>query len=160
MPLTPLLAVLLCSWHLDLAKELVHTCYQMYNTTITGLSPEIAHFNMNPDVGHDIEIHSRDTHNILRPETVESLFYLYRATGNRVYQEWGWQIFSAFEKHSKIESGGYSGLQNVQVGLTQRDTAHHIDCSSYLVSEFVLLLCVYGYKLICPLGSAVCLCRT
>jgi mannosyl-oligosaccharide alpha-1,2-mannosidase len=88
----------------------------MYNTTATGLSPEIAHFNMNPDVGHDIEIHSRDTHNILRPETIESLFYLHRATGDRVYQEWGWQIFSAFEKHSKIETGGYSGLQNVQVG--------------------------------------------
>uniref|UniRef100_A0A2P2LVY4 Alpha-1 2-Mannosidase n=1 Tax=Rhizophora mucronata TaxID=61149 RepID=A0A2P2LVY4_RHIMU len=51
--------------------------------------------------------------NILRPETVESLFYLWRLTGNRTYQEWGWNIFQAFEKNSRIESG-YVGLKDVR----------------------------------------------
>lgn len=50
--------------------------------------------------------------NILRPETVESLFYLYRLTGNKTYQEWGWNIFQAFEKNSRIETG-YVGLKDV-----------------------------------------------
>lgn len=50
--------------------------------------------------------------NILRPETVESLFYLWRLTGNKTYQEWGWNIFEAFEKNSRIESG-YVGLKDV-----------------------------------------------
>lgn len=50
--------------------------------------------------------------NILRPETVESLFYLWRLTGNKTYQEWGWNIFQAFEKNSRIESG-YVGLKDV-----------------------------------------------
>ena len=50
--------------------------------------------------------------NILRPETVESLFYLWRITGNKTYQEWGWNIFQAFEKNSRIESG-YVGLKDV-----------------------------------------------
>lgn len=50
--------------------------------------------------------------NILRPETVESLFYLWRITGNKTYQEWGWNIFQAFEKNSRIDSG-YVGLKDV-----------------------------------------------
>lgn len=52
--------------------------------------------------------------NILRPETVESLFYLWRVTGNKTYQEWGWNIFQAFEKNSRIESG-YVGLKDVSL---------------------------------------------
>ena len=51
--------------------------------------------------------------NILRPETVESLFYLWRLTGNKTYQDWGWNIFEAFEKNSRIESG-YVGLKDVR----------------------------------------------
>ncbi|KAI3515241.1 hypothetical protein L1887_14040 [Cichorium endivia] len=43
--------------------------------------------------------------NILRPETVESLFYLWPFTGNKTYQEWGWNIFQAFEKNSRVEAG-------------------------------------------------------
>ncbi|KAH9624540.1 hypothetical protein KSS87_017750 [Heliosperma pusillum] len=54
--------------------------------------------------------------NILRPETVESLFYLWRLTGNKTYQEWGWNIFQAFEKNSRIESG-YVGLKDVNTGV-------------------------------------------
>lgn len=50
--------------------------------------------------------------NILRPETVESLMYLWRLTGNKTYQEWGWNIFQAFEKNSRIDSG-YVGLKDV-----------------------------------------------
>lgn len=34
-----------------------------------------------------------DRHNLLRPETVESLFYLYRGTKNETYRTWGWNIF-------------------------------------------------------------------
>jgi mannosyl-oligosaccharide alpha-1,2-mannosidase len=50
--------------------------------------------------------------NILRPETVESLMYLWRLTGNKTYQDWGWDIFQAFEKNSRVESG-YVGLRDV-----------------------------------------------
>lgn len=107
------------------------TCFELYNSTATGLSPEIAYFNMAEEGGnYDILIQPRDAHNILRPETVESLFYLHKATmherqqaqqqggqeeaATSVYQEWAWQIFEAFEQHSRVPTGGYSGLQNVQ----------------------------------------------
>lgn len=31
------------------------------------------------------------------------------------YREWGWQIFEAFEKYTKIDSGGYTSLDDVTV---------------------------------------------
>ena len=51
-------------------------------------------------------------YNIHRPETVESLFYLYRATKDPVYRQWGWKIFSAFEKHTKLAEG-YASISDV-----------------------------------------------
>ena len=51
--------------------------------------------------------------NILRPETVESLFVLYRVTGDQVYRDWGWEILQAFRRHSRVHSGGFTTLRNV-----------------------------------------------
>jgi len=52
-------------------------------------------------------------YNLLRPETIESLWYLYVLTGNTTYQDWGWEIFQAFERNAKVDSGGYSSLSSV-----------------------------------------------
>lgn len=41
----------------------------------------------------DMYFKFQDTHNLLRPETVESFYYLHRATRNQRYREWGWAIF-------------------------------------------------------------------
>ena len=41
--------------HLEMAKELMKTCYKMYELMPTGLSPEVAVFNMRPDGQHDID---------------------------------------------------------------------------------------------------------
>lgn len=54
-----------------------------------------------------------DTHNLQRPETIESLFYLYRLTGNKTYQDWGWEIFQSFEKYTRL-ADGYTSISNVQ----------------------------------------------
>lgn len=114
--------------NLKLAEELAKTCFEMYSVTSTGLAPEIAYFNVQgnseggPDGGnksskfiHDIVIKHADRHNLLRPETVESLFVLYRITEDPKYREWGWEIFKAFEKHTKVYSGGYTSLDDVTV---------------------------------------------
>lgn len=114
--------------NLKLAEDLAKTCFEMYSVTATGLAPEIAYFNSenysedNLDGGnktseyiHDIVIKHADRHNLLRPETVESFFVLYRITQDSKYREWGWSIFEAFEKHTKVESGGYTSLDDVTV---------------------------------------------
>lgn len=51
--------------------------------------------------------------NLQRPETVESLFYLYRATKDNMYRDWGWEIFQAFEKYTRVP-GGYASIDNVR----------------------------------------------
>ncbi|XP_067661759.1 endoplasmic reticulum mannosyl-oligosaccharide 1,2-alpha-mannosidase-like isoform X2 [Haliotis asinina] len=100
--------------HMDFAKELTHTCYQTYNKMPTKLSPEITYFNMAPGAQEDLIVKPLDAHNLLRPETVESLLYMHRLTGDKKYREWGWQIFQAFEKYTKIPDGGYSSINNVK----------------------------------------------
>ncbi|CAL8279519.1 unnamed protein product [Merluccius merluccius] len=101
--------------HMDLAQQLMETCHQMYVQMETGLSPEIAQFNLPPAAdGPDINVKTPDRHNLLRPETVESLFYLHRFTKDPKYQDWGWDILQSFNKHTKVASGGYTSINNVR----------------------------------------------
>ncbi|XP_060595880.1 endoplasmic reticulum mannosyl-oligosaccharide 1,2-alpha-mannosidase-like isoform X2 [Ruditapes philippinarum] len=100
--------------HLELGKELTHTCYQMYAKMPTHLSPEIVYFNQAEGAPDDLIVKPLDAHNLLRPETVESLFYLYRITKDEKYRDWGWKIFLAFKKHARIEGLGYSSINNVK----------------------------------------------
>ncbi|XP_055255632.1 endoplasmic reticulum mannosyl-oligosaccharide 1,2-alpha-mannosidase isoform X3 [Moschus berezovskii] len=101
--------------HMELAQALMDTCYQMYRQMETGLSPEIAHFNLHHTKAvKDVQVKAADRHNLLRPEAVESLFYLYRVTGNRKYQDWGWEILHSFNTYTRVPSGGYSSISNVQ----------------------------------------------
>lgn len=41
----------------------------------------------------DMYVKMNDAHNLLRPEFIESIFYMWYFTGNKTYQDWGWQIF-------------------------------------------------------------------
>ncbi|XP_069435678.1 endoplasmic reticulum mannosyl-oligosaccharide 1,2-alpha-mannosidase-like [Ovis canadensis] len=101
--------------HMELAQALMDTCYQMYRQMETGLSPEIAHFNLHHTKAmKDVQVKAADRHNLLRPETVESLFYLHRLTGDRKYQDWGWEILRSFNTYTRVPSGGYSSISNVQ----------------------------------------------
>ena len=117
---------------LNLAIELTKTCWGMYKVMATGLAPEIAHFNIG-DPPHmesdgvlpsakltegdhakwrdDYVIKVNDNHNLQRPETVESLFYMWRITGDPMYREWGWEMFKAFVKYTAADDGaGFTSL--------------------------------------------------
>jgi hypothetical protein len=50
----------------------------------------------------DIQIQAQDRHNLQRPETVESLFYMYRVTGDEMYRQWGWEMFKSFVRHTAV----------------------------------------------------------
>ncbi|KAI8287157.1 Mannosyl-oligosaccharide 1,2-alpha-mannosidase [Colletotrichum sp. SAR11_57] len=118
-----------------LAIELMKTCWGMYAVTDTGLAPEIAWFNateydLQPKPGDrkqrsasstlskwhtDFIIKPLDAHNLQRPETVESLFMMYRVTGDSMYREWGWKIFQAFREHTMAPDGeGFTSLNDVR----------------------------------------------
>lgn len=87
-----------------IGQALIKTCVSLYTSTKTGLAPEIAMFFMkgeeammkNDRSGRDWWIKRQgraigvdppiDARNILRPETVESLFLAYRITGDPIYR--------------------------------------------------------------------------
>jgi len=146
---------------MELARQLTKTCMGMYKVTATGLAPEIAHFHLHdppimmqdriltsPDTlspaadaawKQDYEIKGADAHNLQRPETVETLFYMWRITQDDIYREWGWDMFEAFVKHTAVEGGGgYSSINSVeQIPTTPRDNME----SFWLVSLYFLFSC-------------------
>ena len=50
----------------------------------------------------------------LRPEYLESLYYAYRATGDKKYQDWSWLTFLAINATTHVSSG-YGDINNVNV---------------------------------------------
>ncbi|KAF1800385.1 glycoside hydrolase family 47 protein [Mucor lusitanicus] len=106
-----------------LADELMNSCYDTWVNTATGLAPEKWSWidkdqNMNgyPEVMQKMMLKSgfiaQDTGYDLRPETIESLFYFYRITGDTSYQDKAWKIFEAIEKYCKTTSG-YTRIADV-----------------------------------------------
>uniref|UniRef100_A0A7I4KJW6 alpha-1,2-Mannosidase n=1 Tax=Brugia malayi TaxID=6279 RepID=A0A7I4KJW6_BRUMA len=106
--------------HIELAKDIAEGCHKMYETK-TGLGPEIVYFNTDGSNAQDISIKHMDAHSLLRPEAIEAWFYLYRATGDKIYQQWGWEVFTAIESYAKLEHG-YSSINNVKrIPVTYKD---------------------------------------
>jgi mannosyl-oligosaccharide alpha-1,2-mannosidase len=90
---------------MSLAKQLADGCLDSYKTTMTGLGPEEILFSTNKPMISDGGFY-------LRPEFVESLFILYRTTGDKRYQDFAWDIFQSIEKYCKVEKG-YVGLKHI-----------------------------------------------
>ena len=113
---------------LQLAADLTETCYAMYDTP-SGLAPENTFFDTKTGRKKDV----RDGFNILRPEAVEAIFYLWRSTGDPKYRDWGWEIFQAFERNSRMPDGGYAGLRNVS--RTDQLGNHRNKMESFFMAE-------------------------
>jgi mannosyl-oligosaccharide alpha-1,2-mannosidase len=111
-----------------------------------GLAPEIAHFvtKAGPSFGEhlhmgDMVVKANDAHHLQRPETVESLFVLYRLTKNETYREWGWKIFERWQAHCKVSSGGYASLDSVlTTAPRQRDKMESFFLAETLKYLFLL----------------------
>ncbi|KAG0346285.1 hypothetical protein BG004_001993 [Podila humilis] len=104
-----------------LAKQLTELCYQTYHHSETGLGPETIKFELvsgtngkrfkvNPTTFYDRRS-SRNLY-ILRPETLESLWILYRITGEKKYQDQAWEIFLALERSCRTDIA-YASLHDV-----------------------------------------------
>lgn len=91
-----------------------------------GLAPEKVH--LLEEGGFKVD--GGDVGNVLRPETVESLYYMWRLTGEQQYREWGWEIFQAFQKHAKGDVG-YHSLK-VNLGLPTPLNQQYHSCGGAL----------------------------
>ena len=124
-----------------LARELMKTCWTMYKVAATGLAPDVIDLTLNESLSLDgsgiVSSAAIDTHistsdtsnskwrsdfsintnyaqNSQRPETIESLFYMWRITSDPMYREWAWTLFSSFVDHTASENGaGFVSISNV-----------------------------------------------
>ncbi|GAK66019.1 seven-hairpin glycosidase [Moesziomyces antarcticus] len=117
---------------IDLAKGITGTCWWSYNSSTTGIGPENLIFYTNDDDdrfelislpdgtsrrgkprGNPIVgVRSVHTSYLNRPETIESVFYMWRITGDAVWQERGWQMFASWVTHCMTDAG-FSAIYDV-----------------------------------------------
>ncbi|KIO20367.1 hypothetical protein M407DRAFT_29999 [Tulasnella calospora MUT 4182] len=117
--------------HLDIAKGLATTCYLVYADSFTGLAPDVINFGARggrswselyrqwenhgrhgtpPGLKVDVPVQKDPSKRgydvrlgrwLSRPETIESLFILYRVTGEQIWRNRGYEIFEAIQMWSK-----------------------------------------------------------
>jgi hypothetical protein len=93
--------------HLKIAEGIAETCHFMYESMETKLAPDVARVLPNGQ----LEVH--DGKYILRPETVETYFYLWKVTHNPKYRDWGAAVLDACNKHLKVDAG-FAGSTDVR----------------------------------------------
>lgn len=106
--------------HLKIADKLIDTYMKLYRNYKTGFMPEILELSK--------KIRVLDHQYQLRPETIESIYVMYRFTGLPKYREYAWEIFSNLEKNCKVQHG-YASLRDTESG----DKDDHMD--SYFLAE-------------------------
>lgn len=132
--------------YLEFAESMGKACFQLYNATATGLGADQAVVNL--ETG---EVTPTEMKYFQRPEVVESLFYLWRATHNDIYRNWGWQIVTAIEKHVR-QPGGYSGCYNVQMLPA---TSDNVQQSWFLAETLKYLFLLFSDDSVMPLDRWV-----
>ncbi|KAF7318345.1 alpha-1,2-Mannosidase [Mycena chlorophos] len=76
-----------------------------------GLPPAVAKADRQRVPGRRGYVIDKDAY-LLRPETVETFYLLWRTTGEEKWRERGWAVFEAIEKHSRAEYG-YSSVRYI-----------------------------------------------
>ncbi|KAF4125781.1 mannosyl-oligosaccharide alpha-1,2-mannosidase [Geosmithia morbida] len=121
--------------YIDFGIELANSYYSAYTSTASGIGPEGFQWTIAGDdstggapPGDWQGFYDKagfwvtSSYYILRPETVESLYYAYRVTGDSKYQDFAWDAFQRIQ--TLCRSGvGYAGLADVTVqsGSSQYD---------------------------------------
>jgi hypothetical protein len=95
--------VLALSGDIERAGRLQASCYAMWN--LHGIEPELIDFEKMEVVEGAEAYH-------LRPEIIESAYYLYYYTKDPIYIEMGMKIFDDLRKHCRTDVG-YAALANV-----------------------------------------------
>ncbi|KAJ3335219.1 hypothetical protein HDU93_006114 [Gonapodya sp. JEL0774] len=123
---------------LDWAKAVTEGCVRMYSEGVAGIAPENGEMQ-----GDRIRPAgwgpSQNTKYILRPETLESLFVLYRHTHDPIYRRWARDILFSIERECRVDTGGYAGL--IDVGRPTREGGRSDGMESFFIAETLK----YGY---------------
>lgn len=80
---------------------------------------------------YDFQIHWGQYH--LRPEFIESTYFLYKATGDHYYLQVGKKVLKTLQKHAKVACG-FAAVNDIRTGK------HEDRMDSYLLSETIKYL--------------------
>jgi len=133
--------------HIEIGKGITHTCYEMYRRMATGIAPELVKF----EGSNDFEVSPSASHYLLRPETVESFFVLWRSTHDPIYRTMGWEVFQAINKYCKTEFG-FSGIRDVTNTRTSYD---NVQQSFFLAETLKYLYLLFSEDDLIPLNKYV-----
>jgi len=121
-------AVLALGGHHELAAQLMQSCFAMWN--LFGIEPEQLDYM-------SMELVDPAYH--LRPEALESAYYLHRTTGDGQYLAMGKTMFQSIVAHTRTETG-FAALESVET-KEKRDVMH-----SFFLAETLK----YAYLLFAP----------
>ncbi|KAI1098710.1 glycoside hydrolase family 47 protein [Jackrogersella minutella] len=116
--------------HLQIGEKITRGCVWAYDAMPTGIMPEIFDLEkcdtLEPcewdeagwEDDSDTQLtrgfkNARDPRYLLRPEAVESVFLMYRMTGNSEYQEMAWRMFQAIRNATETDLA-FSSIQSVR----------------------------------------------
>ncbi|GAA6044143.1 hypothetical protein JCM8097_002794 [Rhodosporidiobolus ruineniae] len=123
---------------MDTAIAFTKACTWAYDGTRTGLAPETMELwaEGNPHRFKSVRLedgsvaktvrgdppgaYASDNRHISRPETAESVWYMYRLTGDRKYQDIAWRMFTSWVA-ATINKGGFSHIDDVNVDRPTQD---------------------------------------
>jgi len=129
-------------YDMNMARRLTETCYWAYNSSATGIGPEMILFFRPTDTDRFQIVTEADgtrrrggasgfplvgmrqvySEYRNRPETIESVLYMWRTTGDPVWQERGWQMFASWMTYG-LSNAGVAAVENVNhVPTTQLDS--------------------------------------
>jgi mannosidase alpha-like ER degradation enhancer 2 len=94
-------AMLILGEDLKTAEQIQESCYKMWT-----------HFGIEPEEIDYATFEVTAPYYILRPENIESAFYLYRTTKNPKYLEMGKTFFESIVKYCKVDEG-FASLKSV-----------------------------------------------
>lgn len=138
----------------DVAAKITNGCVWAYTSTRSGIAPESfstlnckqTPFNCTWDEKTFADAQRPHPHNnlpqaflkiergtyLLRPEAIESVFIMYRTTGDPIWREKGWQMFTAIRNATRAQYG-HAALADV---MDSRADAPKIDkMESFWLSE-------------------------
>ncbi|CAO1377523.1 unnamed protein product [Diamesa serratosioi] len=134
--------------YMEVAEGITNTCHESYIRSYTRLGPESFRFS---DAVEAKALKSQEKYYILRPETFESYFIMWRLTHDQKYRDWGWDAIQALEQHCRSENG-YSGIKNVYLDPPQQDDVQQ---SFFLAESLKYLYLLFSDDTLLPLEEWV-----
>ena len=108
------------------AHLILNACLKMH-VPPHNIAPEITSLSEN-----GMYIKHQDAHNLLRPETLESLYMMWNLTKDEWYCDWSWNIFYSMEKATRVEYG-YASIDDI----TSDTLKYRNSMPSYFLAETI-----------------------